>query len=93
MIVNSWKLVLDFVMTLAEGGELLKYLKRQGRFEKIIAQFYAGEILQALKHLHKLKIVHRDLKPENILLNRAGHILITDFGSSKIMTEPPAPRN
>jgi serine/threonine protein kinase len=79
-------------MTLAEGGELLKYLNKQKQFDKKTAQFYGAEIVQALKHLHSLKIIHRDLKPENILLNEVGHIMITDFGSAKIMMGPPASR-
>lgn len=53
-------------------------------------KFYLAEILQALRHLHACGIVHRDLKPENILLTEHGHILITDFGSAKILTQSPS---
>lgn len=40
-------------------------------------------------HMHGLKIVHRDLKPENVLLTSDAHILITDFGSGKILDKIP----
>ncbi len=76
-------------MTFACGGELLKQLVARKRFGKKLSQFYGGEIVQALRHMHKLKICHRDLKPENILLNDEGHILITDFGSGKQLTSIP----
>ena len=52
-----------------------------------VTQFYAAEIVQALEHLHSLNSVHRDLKPENILLNADMHILVTDFGSAKILSD------
>ena len=42
-----------------------------------------------VEDLHKRKVVHRDLKPENILLTTEKHILVTDFGSAKIMPKPP----
>ena len=42
--------------------------------------------LQAIEHLHSLNIIHRDLKPENILLSSDMHILLTDFGSAKIIS-------
>ncbi|ODM93554.1 3-phosphoinositide-dependent protein kinase 1 [Orchesella cincta] len=76
---------LYFMVTFAHGGELLKFLHKVGSFELTCCRFYSAEILQALRHLHTIGIVHRDLKPENILLNEYGHILITDFGSAKII--------
>ena len=77
--------VLDFVLTYAKKGDLLGYLNKVGSFEDHCSKFYGAEIVQALEHLHCLGIVHRDLKPENILLSESMHIVITDFGSAKIL--------
>uniref|UniRef100_F1L3L1 non-specific serine/threonine protein kinase n=1 Tax=Ascaris suum TaxID=6253 RepID=F1L3L1_ASCSU len=76
---------LYIVMTLAKGGELLKKLKKYKKFDVDTTRFYSSEIVSALSHMHSLGIVHRDLKPENILLAESGHILISDFGSAKIV--------
>ena len=78
---------LDFVMTYGSGGELLKLLTTHETFEMDVCRFYSGEILLALRHMHSLGIIHRDLKPENILLNQNGHILLTDYGSAKILSK------
>ena len=53
-------------------------------FSEPMACFYAAELVLALSHLHGLGIVYRDLKPENCLLDQKGHILLTDFGLSKV---------
>jgi 3-phosphoinositide dependent protein kinase-1 len=76
---------LFYVLAFARNGEILDYLKRMGHFRVNIAQFYLAEVVSAVHHLHKLGIIHRDLKPENILLGEDMHIMITDFGSCKIL--------
>ncbi|OUC46592.1 kinase domain protein [Trichinella nativa] len=76
---------LYFAMTFAKNGELLACLKKLGSFEESVAKFYTAEIVSGLEHLHNLKIIHRDLKPENVLLSESMHILISDFGSAKIL--------
>lgn len=79
---------LYIVMTVAKGGDLLSKLKKYKKFSLDLTRFYSSEIVSALSHMHNLKIIHRDLKPENILLSENGHILISDFGSSKLLDVP-----
>ncbi|XP_067003119.1 3-phosphoinositide-dependent protein kinase 1 isoform X2 [Anabrus simplex] len=81
---------LYFVLSYAKNGELLPYINKVGSFDIVCTRFYAAELLHALEHLHNLGIIHRDLKPENILLDERMHILVTDFGSAKILKEEPA---
>ena len=44
----------------------------------------------AIEGLHEQGIVHRDLKPENVLIDCHGHLVVTDFGASKIALEHEA---
>ncbi|KAK9502614.1 hypothetical protein O3M35_011349 [Rhynocoris fuscipes] len=76
---------LYFVLSYAKNGELLQYINKMGNFDIACTRFYAAEILLALEYLQNLGIIHRDLKPENILLDDKMHILITDFGSAKML--------
>lgn len=74
--------VLDFEV----GGDLASVLSRESRLEEPLAQFLAAEIAVGLSLLHAHGIVYRDLKPENVLLDAAGHVVLTDFGVSKILS-------
>ncbi|EZA58954.1 3-phosphoinositide-dependent protein kinase [Ooceraea biroi] len=82
---------LYFVLSYAKHGELLPYINKVGSFDIECTRFYSAEILRGLEYLHGLGIIHRDLKPENILLNEKMHVLITDFGSAKILKDEPEP--
>lgn len=76
---------LYFVLSYAKNGELLKQIDQHECFNAECARYYSAEILLALEYLHSKGIIHRDLKPENILFDGNWHILITDFGSAKIV--------
>jgi serine/threonine protein kinase len=70
-----------------QGGELYYHLRKDHCFNENRTRFYAAEIVLALEYLHRNRIIYRDLKPENILLDKTGHIKLTDFGLSKIITD------
>lgn len=83
---NQLCMCLDY----AYGGDLFFELKKHRNehgdcgLAAHHAGFYIAEAVLAIEYLHNHDIVHRDLKPENILLAADGHLLITDFGLSKI---------
>jgi len=75
-----------YVMTLAENGELLKYIRKFTGLHMDCTRYITAEIVNVLQYLHtNVGVIHRDLKPENILVTSDWHILLTDFGTSKIV--------
>ena len=77
---------LYFVTEFMQGGEMFFHLHRNPQYKDKAVIFYLSEILLALEYMHRKNIVYRDLKPENILLDFQGHIKLTDFGLSKILS-------
>lgn len=76
---------LYLILEYAQGGELFTHLAMERMFEEDAAAFYMAEMVLALEHLHQnVGVLYRDLKPENCLLDTQGHLLLTDFGLSKI---------
>lgn len=75
---------LYLILEYAEGGELWSHLETEKMFSEQVASFYVAELVLALSHLHSQGIIYRDLKPENCLLDREGHLILTDFGISKV---------
>ncbi|CAN6604942.1 serine/threonine-protein kinase Ypk3p [Trichomonascus vanleenenianus] len=83
---DSEKLYL--ILEYAQGGELFTHLAMERMFSEDVASFYVAEMVLALCHLHQnVGVVYRDLKPENCLLDADGHLVLTDFGLSKVATE------
>jgi len=80
---------LYLILEYGQGGELFTHLSTERMFPEQTAAFYMAEMVVALSHLHEtLGVVYRDLKPENCLLDAEGHLLLTDFGLSKVAVDP-----
>ncbi|KAI8372780.1 kinase-like domain-containing protein [Radiomyces spectabilis] len=73
-------LVLDYYA----GGDIATQMSLCSTFSESRTKFYAAEILMGLSFLHGHGIIYRDLKPENVLIGSDGHIVLTDFGLSKV---------
>ncbi|KAK4193315.1 putative serine/threonine-protein kinase [Podospora australis] len=79
---------LYLILEYGQGGELFTHLNTEKMFSEETAAFYMAEMVIALSHLHEnLGVVYRDLKPENCLLDSEGHLLLTDFGLSKVAVD------
>lgn len=79
---------LYLILEYGQGGELFTHLNTEKMFSESVSAFYMAEMLLAISHLHNdLGVVYRDLKPENCLLDADGHLLLTDFGLSKVAVE------
>ncbi|TKA70788.1 hypothetical protein B0A49_07355 [Cryomyces minteri] len=79
---------LYLILEYAQGGELFTHLAMERMFTEDVAAFYMAEMVLALEHLHRnVGVIYRDLKPENCLLDSEGHLLLTDFGLSKVSVD------
>ena len=70
-----------------QGGQLFSYLKKNPQLKTNQAKFYLSEIFLSLQYIHENNYIYRDLKPENILIGKDGHIKLSDFGFSKLVTD------
>jgi len=68
-------------MELVAGKSLESYLGRATAASEAVALGIA--IVQGLRAAHQAGVVHRDLKPANVLVERAGRVVLTDFGIAR----------
>lgn len=80
--------LLCYALPYCPGGDLnhLRHRQVDHVFSPAAIRFYLAEILSALHHLHSLGIAYRDLKPENVLIQQNGHVTLTDFDLSRVLS-------
>ena len=74
---------LSIFLEYVPGGSVGRCLRKHGKFEEHVIQFFTVQILEGLEYLHSRGILHRDLKADNILVKMDGTVKISDFGISK----------
>jgi len=79
--------MLFYIMDYVNGGEMFYHLEREGHFTVERARYYIAELTLALQYLHENDVIYRDIKTENILLSSEGHVVLTDFGLSKELSQ------
>lgn len=58
------------VLEYCSGGDLEQYVNSKKRLKESEARDILGQIVEALRYLHKHNIMHRDLKLANVLLTK-----------------------
>ncbi len=72
---------LFLVMDLALGSDPVEYLAGVPDEEKDQRiRLIAGDLAQALSHLHAHGLVHHDVKPDNLVVDEDGRTLLIDLG-------------
>lgn len=75
--------VMDLIVQASGEPCTLADVPPGGADEQEIARWYE-DLREGLAFIHGQGVIHRDLKLQNVLIGPDGHVVITDFGISKI---------
>ncbi|HSD63982.1 MAG TPA: serine/threonine-protein kinase [Ignavibacteriaceae bacterium] len=78
---------LFMVMEYFRARTISEWLREKGRFTVNETMAIAPQIINAIRHAHKVGVIHRDIKPNNILLDEDGTVKVMDFGLAKVVQE------
>ena len=78
--------VMDLVVSEDGTPRTLSDVKTAELDEDCVLQWFT-ELASAIDYIHKQGIVHRDIKLGNVLLSSDGHVVLSDFGISRLFSE------
>jgi tetratricopeptide (TPR) repeat protein len=75
-----------FSMALVEGIDIATWCREQGPSPRACVALFL-QTCDAVAHAHRHLVVHRDIKPSNVLVDAEGHVVLLDFGISRLLEE------
>lgn len=73
-----------YVMEYINGMDLSKYLERNGqRLSWDVLRPIVGQVITALREVHRSGMIHCDISPDNIFILDGGQVKLIDFGAAK----------
>ncbi len=78
---------LFMVMEYVQAKTISEWLREKGRFTANETIAIGTQIINAIRHAHKVGVIHRDIKPNNVLLCEDGSVKVMDFGLAKVILE------
>ena len=72
-------------MEFIEGQDLRSLIFEQKKLSPEEAVAIMEQVCLALDAAHSVGVIHRDLKPQNIMRDKAGRILVMDFGLARTL--------
>ena len=83
---NTPYFVMDLVLCEDGATRTLADIDTTDLDDETVCRWFS-ELAEALDYIHSQGIVHRDIKLSNILLNADGHVILSDFGVSRIFSD------
>ena len=78
--------VMDLVLYKNGSPSTLSDIRPDELDEDCVLQWFA-ELAAVIDYIHEQGIVHRDIKLGNVLLSSDGHVVLSDFGISRLFSE------
>src|SRR5467141_207386 len=72
-------------MEYIEGQDLRSLIQERKKVSPEEAVEVMEQVCLALDAAHRVDVIHRDLKPQNVMRDKAGRILVMDFGLARTL--------